>query len=130
METAIIIGKIQNALKACSETYAIESKDIQITITNATSMFDSVKFFLMKEGGEIVNKLDIKNLLNLNAIEAVIVSSYLKDTFGSLSKKYNLNVKDINARIFTKAEDFYPSVYLCEAQKIIKEIAVEELTTK
>lgn len=135
METSAIIAKIQNGLKTCSETYGVSAKDVQIKITNATSMFDSVKFFLMK-GNENVQfdghdlKLDIKTLLNLNAMEAVIVSNYLKDTFGSLAKKNNLDVKNINARIFTKTADFNPSVYLHEGQKIVKEITVEELTTK
>lgn len=137
METSEIISRIQSGLKITAQNFEVPFNEIQIKITNSTSVFDSVKFYPMRNGNTFLSadqkkdlQIDVKQLLELDSVKSMILLGFLKNTFASLAKKNNLDSKTINARIFTTNEDFTPRVNLYEGEKVIKEITVEELTSK
>ena len=128
METAEIIGKIQQALQKCSLDSGIDKRDVRVKIIiNEGFIADGVKCSLMNKTN-LVHDIEIRNLLGLDPLKSKIVSTYLSNTLKKLAKDGGIPTKDINARIYTTKEDFYPSVYLYNAGKAVREITVAELT--
>ena len=128
MEVEEIITKIQQALEKCSLDSGIDKRNIRVKLTiNEGFIADGIKCSLMYKTN-FVYDIDLKGLLGLNMLQAPIVSKYLCDTLKNLAKDVGIETKDINARIYTTQEDFYPSVYLYNGGKAVREITVAELT--
>lgn len=128
METEEIVLKIQNALKKCSLDSSIDKRDIRVKIViDKGFIADSVRCSLLNKT-DFVHDIEIRNLLGLNPMEAILVSKYLSGTLGKLAEKENIPKENVNARIYTKSEDYTPSVYLYNLGKAIRPITVEELT--
>lgn len=128
-----IILKIQTGLKECSEKNNISRTDIQINIRKGNDLMGNIVLILMKANDAVKdeNGKDVKvktgELFKLNGAESLFVSGYLKKALATLATKNNIDIKSVNARIFTKEESFYPSIYLQDGLKIVKEITVNEL---
>lgn len=128
METQEIVLKIQNALKKCSLDSSIDKKDIRVKIViDKGFIADSVRCSLLNKT-DFVHDIEIRNLLGLNPMEAILVSKYLSGTLGKLAENENIPKENVNARIYTKSEDYTPSVYLYNSGKAIRPITIEELT--
>lgn len=129
METAEIIRKIQNALQKCSEDSGIDKKDVRVKIVvDKGFIANSVKCSLLNKT-DFVYDIEMRNLLGLNPLESTLVSNFLSGTLKKMAEKDNIPVENINARIYTKSDDYYPSVYLYNMGKAIRPITVEELTS-
>jgi hypothetical protein len=127
MGTADIITKIQLALKKCSEESSIDKKDIRIKLSITKGFIkDEVRLTLMKNT-DYLHDLDIKPLLGINALEVMIVNTFLCNTLSKFSKELNVSEKDIDARIYTRSDDFTPLVYLYSDNNPIRPITMEEL---
>lgn len=129
METSEIIRKIQQALEKCSLDSGIDKKDIRVKIViDKGFIANNVKCSLLNKT-DFVYDIEIRNLLGLNPMEAILVSKYLSGTLGKLADNENIPKENVNARIYTKSEDFTPSVYLYNLGKAVRPITVEELTS-
>ena len=127
MGTADIITKIQLALKKSSEDSSIDKKDIRIKISITKGFIkDDIRLSLMKNT-DYLHDLDIKTLLGINALELIFVNTFLCKTLTNFSKELGVSEKDIDARIYTKSDDFTPLVYLYSANKPVRPITMEEL---
>jgi hypothetical protein len=128
METTEIILKIQRALEKCSLGSGIDKKDVRVKIViDKGFIANNVKCSLLNKT-DFVYDIEIRNLLGLNPMEALLVSKYLSGTLGKLANNENIPTENVNARIYTKSEDYTPSVYLYNMGKAIRQITVEELT--
>jgi len=128
METEEIIVKIQQALEKCSLDSGIDKRDVRVKIViDKGFIADGVKCSLMNKTN-LVHDIEIRNLLGLNPLQAKLVSKYLSDTLKKISNDSNIPANEVNARIYTKHENFYPSVYLYNGGKAVREITVAELT--
>ena len=128
METAEIISKIQQALEKCSLDSGIDKRDVRVKIIISEGFVaDGVKCSLMNKS-TLVHDIEIRNLLGLDPLKSKLVSNYLSSTLKKIAKNDGIPAKDINARIYNRNENFYPSVYLYNAGKAIREITIEELT--
>lgn len=128
MNTEEIITKIQDALKITCKESGIDKKDIRIRLYLKKSLIGSVvKCSLMNKTTD-VKEIDLKSLLSLNSFEVIIVGKFLSDT---LSKKASqiegATDQTIDARICTRTDTFYPSVYLFDKGALVREITVQEL---
>jgi len=129
MEASEIIKKIQQALEKCSLDSSIDKRDIRVKIViDKGFIANDVKCSLLNKT-DFVYDIELRNLLGLNPLQAKLVSNYLSGTLKKLSEKNNIPDKDINARIYTKSDDYLPLVYLYNQGKAIKPITVEELTS-
>ncbi len=128
METAEIIRKIQQALEKCSLDSSIDKRDIRIKIViDKGFIANSVKCSLLNKT-DFVYDIEIRNLLGLNPLESTLLSGYLSKTLSKLGEAEGISKENVNARIYTKSDDYYPSVYLYNLGKAIRPITVEELT--
>ena len=79
---------------------------------------------------ESVKEIKLGDLLSLNAMELMLVGGFLKNT---LSKKASeiqgATAQTIEAIICTRTSDYYPSVYLFNSGKYVREITVSELVS-
>lgn len=133
METSEIIEKIKVGLKACSQKHNIPARDVKIKISKKVE-----KGFLGKEkvvigtdlmnASEVVEKISIKDLFGVSVLVEPLVTGFLEKSLNTLATKNNIDNNLVNARIFSKSEDFSPSVYLYNGDKAFKEISVAELT--
>lgn len=129
METEEIILKIQRALEKCSLDSGIDKRDIRIKIViDKGFIANNVKCSLMNKT-DFVYDIEMRNLLGLNPLESTLVSKYLSGTLSKLGENENIPMQNVNARIYTKSDDYYPSVYLYNLGKAIRPITVEELTS-
>jgi len=129
MEASEIIKKIQQALEKCSLDSSIDKRDIRVKIViDKGFIANDVKCSLLNKT-DFVYDIELRNLLGLNPLQAKLVSNYLSGTLKKLAEKNNIPDKDINARIYTKSDDYLPLVYLYNQGKAIKPITVEELTS-
>jgi hypothetical protein len=128
MDTQEIIGKIQTALEKCSTDSSIDKKDIRIKLSIKKGLIvNDTRCVLMNKKDDL-HEIDLRTLLNINPMQSLAVGKYLSSTLSGLAKKEGIKDTDVNARIFTKSEDFYPSVTLFNENKKVREITVEELT--
>jgi cellobiose-specific phosphotransferase system component IIB len=128
METSEIIRKIQNALEKCSLESGIDKRDVRVKIVvDKGFIANSVKCSLLNKT-DFVYDIEMRNLLGLNPIESTLVSNFLSKTLKNMADQDGIPVENINARIYTKSDDYYPSVYLYNLGKAIRPITVEELT--
>jgi len=131
ISTETIISKIQNGLKECAEKYKISGKDIQLVINNGRS----IKILLMDKGVLVQNNskpvvIDICSLFKVSALENMIaVTPYLKKTLASLAKKKGIDEGAINATVYSKGEDFYPSVNLNSYNDVVAELTINDFLT-
>lgn len=124
-----IINKIQKALKTCSSDSSIDKKDIRIklSIDKGFIMNDTLCHLMNKK--EVLYPIELRTLLELsNPLQAKMVSTYLGNMLTEFAKKDNIIDTDVNARISTLSEDYYPRVHLFNGNKYIREITLEELT--
>ncbi len=125
MDTNLIITKIQAGLKYCSESYSISRSDVRLKIKG------DGKVDLMRASDNHSDQIniDVLKIFNITALQNVLypITPYLKKLMESLAKKKNIDPAQINARIFTQDEDFYPSVYLYNGDKAHCELTINEL---
>ena len=129
METAEIISKIQDALRKCSIDSSIDKKDIRVKLSIKKGFIANDTICMLMNKKEDLHEIDLRTLLDINPMESIYVSNFLSKTLSALAKKEGIKDTDVNARIFTRQEDYSPSVYLFNVNKSIREITVEELTS-
>ena len=123
MDQKKIIEKIQNGLKACSQSHIISAKDVQMIIKGNGTVD------LMNAQHIVVPSINILKVFKVSAMEDLLIgglSKYLKKKLSTIAEKHNIG-DQANARIFTKQSDFFPCVYLQDGEKIISEITINEL---
>lgn len=127
MDTKEIIVKIQGALKRSSEDSKIDRNDIRIKLSVTKGFVkNDVRLTLMNKTNNI-HDLDMKSLLSINMIQSALVNTFLSNTLLKLGSEIGAKDEDVNAKIATRTEDFYPVVYLFNGGKYIREITMEEL---
>ncbi len=129
MDTSNTIEKIRLGLQTCSQDTGIPYTDLRIRISvDEGFISDSVKFSILQKT-EFRRDIDICTLLGINKLEEILVSKFLSKTLKTMAGNENPKVKitDINARIFTRDENFTPAVCLFEKNRKIREITIEEL---
>lgn len=129
MDTKEIIVKIQGALKKSSEESKIDRNDIRIKLSVTKGFVkNDIRLTLMNKLNNI-HDLDMKSLLSINMIQSALVNTFLSNTLLKLGSEIGAKDEDINARITTRTDDFYPVVYLFNGGKYIREITIEELVS-
>ncbi len=128
MDSKEIITKIQDALKKLSDESGIDKKNIRIKLSLEKNRLlgNSLKITIMNNK-EHVKDIKLGDFIHLNACELIVVGGFLKNTLSKKASESDILIEHINARIFTKTDDCYPSVYLFDLGKPIKEITLQEL---
>lgn len=125
-----IISKIQDALKKVCNDFSIEKEKVRVKLSLKKDFIGNSLLVTVMNEKEIIKDIKLGDLLGLNAMELMIVGGFLKNT---LSKKASeiqgATDQTIDARICTRTSDFYPSVYLFNSSKYIREITVSELVS-
>lgn len=130
MNTEEIISKIQSALIKVTKESGIPSQDVRIKLSLKKSFIgNSLKSTLLNKTSD-VKDIDLKSLLGLNAFEYVIVGKFLTDTLSKKASQIDgASDQTIDARICTRTSDYFPSVYLFNEGKYVREITVSELVS-
>ncbi len=128
MSTAEVFEKIQRALHNCCEDSRIPRDEIRIrlTIDSGLIMNDS-KCSLMRKT-DVIRDLDYAQLLGITGLESKLLSILIGKKLKGLAESEQINLKDVNARIYTRQEDYFPEAYLYNKGKAIRKISIEELT--
>ncbi len=135
MDTKDIIVKIEGALKKSCEQTGIDKKDIRLRLSLKKAIIgNSVICEFMDKTAIRKNKdgksevVDLKSLLGLNSFEMIVVSKFLCNALEKMCKSIeSCNESEIDARICTRTDDYYPSVFLFNKNKFVREITVKEL---
>ncbi len=117
--------KLQTALSNLSKNLNIAPKELRIRISKPEG---KLQYDVMKNA-DVVKKTNLATALNLNVLEAFILSGKLDEIFSTLSKQNDIYIHSLNVRIFTKTEDCYPSLYLFDDTTPKKVIRLEEFST-
>ncbi len=127
MEKEEIVAKVQSALKACSESNGIPTREVRVRISRKKSFisYNVVCDVLRKEN--VVSDVSLKDLLDLNMIQSPLVNTYLGNSLLKFAKQEGIPEGDVNARFYTTSEDFTPRLYLYNGGTPVREIKIEEL---
>ena len=130
MNTEEIISKIQVALKKVSDESGIGKDKIRVRLSLKKDFLGNSLIVTLMNEKESVKEIKLGDLLSLNAMELMLVGGFLKNT---LSKKASeiqgATAQTIEAIICTRTSDYYPSVYLFNSGKYVREITVSELVS-
>lgn len=127
MDIQEITGKIQTALKSCSESNGIESKELRVKIYLKKGFItNTVKCSLMRKT-DVLGEVNLKDLLGLNPIQSPLVNTYLGNSLSKFASKESITEDNVNGRFFTTSEDFTPRLYLYDGEAPVREIKIEEL---
>lgn len=126
MEQQQILEKIKNSLKRCSLNYKIEPSKVRIKLELSKNLIGSSLKITIMNGVNDIEEVSLKNILDLNAIESTIVSPILVKKISSKAEQLNVDKYSFNARIYTKDNDFNPSLYFFNGIKSLQEANIKE----
>ena len=122
VDVKMIIEKIQKGLKSCSEKRNIPAKDVQLKISSTGVVH-------LWNADQNICQVDVLKVFEINAFinMAFPIVPYLKKAVLAMAKEKKINPETAVARIFTKQDDFYPSVWLQDVDKQHCEITIDDL---
>jgi len=124
-----IISKIQDALKKVCNDFSIEKEKVRVKLSLKKDFLGNSLLVTVMNEKEIIKDIKLGDLLTLNSMELMLVGGFLKNTLSKKALEIGATDQTIDARICTRTNDFYPSVYLFNQGKYAKEITVSDLVS-
>jgi hypothetical protein len=116
---------MRSALLSTTKSHSINLKDVRIKMV-LTSDWSSVDCFILNKVTEI-EPISWGRILGMKAIFKGVIIDTICNSLKRLGQENNVDLNDINARIYAIDEKGTPNIYLYNGVKPLKKINLSEI---
>jgi hypothetical protein len=120
----VVEGVMRSALTSISKKDNISLQELRIKM-ELNNQHDSVNCSLL-QGKEYVRDLSWARLLGMKIIFSSVIIESIKNSLLRLSDENQIELNEINARIYAIDENGKPNIYIYNGKKALKKIDLAE----
>jgi len=121
----IVEGVMRSALTSISKKDKISLQELRIKMELNDSK-NSVECSIL-QGKELVGNLSWARILGMKVVFANIIIDKIKTSLFKLSEENQIELSDINARVYAIDENGTPNIYIYNGKKPLKKIGLSEI---